>query len=758
MVLTLQISCNPYTKRITYKDVSREHYEELDVYNPLLKYDGSEFRYIVTDIVEKVYEQGYERIIFEGSDNDYEELEYAVKTVLLLEERFKGRKKLECIRLITNARDAFSTIKKEIEKLNKSILIEIPIVIMGTYGSGKTAFINALIGTEVLPSTRTAKIHRIRKSAFATVGKISFRYDGEGVVINFKDGDVHIDNKSEFCKNLYTSITENSKDNTIENYIYQTLKQLNEQDIKDICNGKKSHFSDLIEVEIPSEKGIFSDKKVIFSVFDTPGFDFVDKDACRNHFAILEQILRNQTQVVPVFVTVSNSMNVETKEFFSEVKNINLDKNNWIVIANKAELFSDEDIEKLLVENEKFRDWQSACIYFVSSIGGLASQKGTEVFYNDDYEQFFKKKEEDYLDPDSLYCRQLYGFNIIPNFREYNIKEKCQKAIESGDEKKQLLINSGIQCVVDEVLSRGEKYAVYNEHVNAKNYLAKIKNIMQREIEIKKTELEKINENKTDKKNEEIVKLKSFIDKNARYFGCKVIIQQYEKEINYIDDFNRQWLEYKKLLKKYSTGFGAKQRVDQNAVKEILEKLLECKKNTVKSFDDMSRIFFKDKERFFKEELITRVMMGKSIWDLTNTEKEKVNNAINDVIEDFSGLEKIRKDTVEKEDSDIMSGCLGKDNERINFRKLGDNSKKKFTQMVQEETQRIQMEFEKWFATWYDGLLGRIEREMVFLVPSLIRLKKKQDELQSSLDCFKEIVTVIEDSEKKLDGIIGFQK
>lgn len=654
-------------------------------------------------------------------------------------------------------------IKKEIEKLNKSILIEIPIVIMGTYDSGKTAFINALIGAEVLPSTRTAKIHRIRKSAFATVGKISFRYDGEDVVINFKDGDVHIDNKSEFCKNLYTSITENSKDNTIESHIYQALKQLNEHDIKDICNGKKSHFSDLIEVEIPSEKGIFSDKKVIFSVFDIPGFDFVDKDACRNHFAILEQILRNQTQGVPVFVTVPNSMNVETKEFFSEVKNINLDKNNWIVIANKAELFSDEDIEKLLVENEKFHDWQSACIYFVSSIGGLASQKGTEGFYNDDYGKFFIEKDEDYLDPDSLYCRQLYGFNIIPNFREYNIKEKCQEAIESGDEKKQLLVNSGIQCVVDEVLSRGEKYAVYNEHVNAKNYLTNVKNIMQREIEIKKTGLEEINKKKITIKNEKMIKLKSFIDKHARYFGCKDIIQQYEKEINYIDYFNRQWLEYKKLLKKHSTGFGAKQRVDRNAVKKILEKkLLECKENTVKSFNFMSRDFFNDKEQFLKEELITRVMKGKSIWDLTNTEKEKViyvlNNVINDVIEDFSGLEKIRKDTIVLEDSDIMSGCLGKDNERINFRKLGDISKKKLTQMVQEETQRIQMEFEKWFATWYDGLLGRIEREMVFLVPSLIRLKKKQDELQSSLDCFKEIVTVIEDSEKKLDGIIGFQK
>ncbi|MCI7589670.1 MAG: hypothetical protein MST11_08470 [Spirochaetia bacterium] len=122
MALTLQIICNPYTKRIRYGH--GEHCEKLDADNPLLQYVEKEFSYIVTDIVEEVYGQDYECIIFEGSDDDYEELEYAVKTVPLLKERFKGRKELKCIRSekrTINARDALGLIESEFKKLQEIV-------------------------------------------------------------------------------------------------------------------------------------------------------------------------------------------------------------------------------------------------------------------------------------------------------------------------------------------------------------------------------------------------------------------------------------------------------------------------------------------------------------------------------------------------------------------------------------------------------------------------------------------------------------
>ncbi len=249
MGMTLQIICNPYTKKITYKDKVGDKWESLDSENPLLKYDGKEFSYIATEVVKSIYEQDYSHVIFEGSDDDYEELEYAAKTVRDLEKRLESKDILICERSkkhFKKASEALKTIetefdglleilnkkysgqneaiKKEIGKFNETVSDEIPIVIMGTYSSGKSAFINALIGLEVLPSattTTTAKTHRIKKSPSSKKGRILFKYDGEDIELFFDENNLVVKTSSEkdFCRNLYSTIIENSKDNSIESHI-----------------------------------------------------------------------------------------------------------------------------------------------------------------------------------------------------------------------------------------------------------------------------------------------------------------------------------------------------------------------------------------------------------------------------------------------------------------------------------------------------------------------------------------------------------
>ena len=519
--MILKIICNPYTKKIDYKYKSGDKWENLDSANPLLKYDGKEFSYIATEVVKSIYEQGYEHVIFEGSPDDYEELEYAVKSVLKLEKKFDGKEIISCERSNKQFRKASEVlesiekefdglldilnkkysgqneeIKKEIKKFNETVADEIPIVIVGTYSSGKSAFINALIGSEVLPSatiTTTAKTHRIRKSSSSKTGKLSFTYDGIDVLILFNENNIEVKTTSEneFCSNLYSSIMENSKENSIESHIYQALKHLNEQDIIDSREENKSHLSDLIELEIPSKNGIFSDKKYNFSVLDTPGSDSADKGSDKSHFEILKNALANQTNGLPIFVTEPIRMNsAGNKEILKEMEEINLDKNNMIIIANQADNTSDEGIKKVLNENDVIREWQSTRIYFVSSIAGLAGQKrGPIDFYNDEYARPFRKNKDDFVDKTNPYYRQLYAFNIMPDSQKNRITMKCQKAIESGDEKSMLYANSGIQCVVEEVFAYGEKHALYNKCANANKYLVNAINIVQKEIKNKKDDL-----------------------------------------------------------------------------------------------------------------------------------------------------------------------------------------------------------------------------------------------------------------------------
>ncbi|MGP1603032.1 MAG: dynamin family protein [Treponema sp.] len=417
------------------------------------------------------------------------------------------------------------TISKEIEKFSDTVTDEIPIVIMGTYSSGKSAFINALIGLEVLPSattTTTAKTHRIRKSTSSKIGKITFKYDEEPVQLLFEETSLKVEPKpdNDFCNNLYCSIMENSKDNSIESHLYQALKHLNEQDRKDREKFHISHLSDLIELEVPSKNGIFSEKKYNFSVLDTPGSDSADKGTDKSHFQILKNALKNQTNGLPIFVTIPDGMNsAGNKEILDEMKTINLDKNNMIIIANKAEQSSDEGLKKLVTENDVIREWQSTRIYFVSSIAGLAGQKKGDIsfdipFYNEEYSRPFRKSERDFTEKDNNPdYRELYAFNIMPDSQKERIAQKCQKDVETGDKKRMLFANSGIQCVVEEVFSYGEKHALYNKCANAKKYLVNAINIVRDEIKSKKNELkapaEEISKKLDEKKRNLISQLRS---------------------------------------------------------------------------------------------------------------------------------------------------------------------------------------------------------------------------------------------------------
>lgn len=594
MGTTLQIICNPYTKKITYKQKSGDKWESLDLQNPLLKYDGKEFSYIATEVVRTIYHANdYTHVIFEGSDDDYEELEYAAKTVKELDKNLVSKTILICERSqkhFKKASEALKSIevefddlveilskkysgynediKKEIVKFNETVSNEIPIVVMGTYSTGKSAFINALIGFEVLPSattTTTAKIHRIRKSLSSKKGKILFNYDGDDVEILFNESDIEVKtiSEKEFCINIFTRIKENSKDNTIESHIFQALKLLNEQDIKDNRSGKL-HFSDLIEIEVPSNNGIFGDKRFNFSILDTPGSDSADEGLDKTHFEILKKALKDQTNGLPIFVTVPESMNsAGNKEILNEMKKINLDKNNMIIIANKADVIPNAGIIKLLEENDVIREWQSTRIYFVSAITGLAGQKKDNIsFYNDEYEDPFELTKTRFIDKANEKYRELYAFNIMPDIQKERITQICQKNVESGDEKKMLFANSGIQCVVEEVFSYGEKHALYNKCANAKKYLISAIEIVQKEILQKKEDIAAPAEEIAKKLDEKKKKLIEQLRQTSQNLSEQVI-SQYPNILSSKKDFKmedklkkigKEWInryeaEYKKELK-----------------------------------------------------------------------------------------------------------------------------------------------------------------------------------------------------------------
>lgn len=168
----IKITSNPYENAITYRKYNANSgtWESIDSNSDLWneKYKTSVFPFVVKNIVNIIYEEfksGNEQItiLFEGTDDEFKELES-----VCLDEEYNGLlRPVASVRYLRNARDILPDVKaifdqmqplisesvKDSEKVEREkrqfadVSKEaIPICVIGNYSSGKSTFINALIG------------------------------------------------------------------------------------------------------------------------------------------------------------------------------------------------------------------------------------------------------------------------------------------------------------------------------------------------------------------------------------------------------------------------------------------------------------------------------------------------------------------------------------------------------------------------------------------------------------------------------------
>src|SRR5574344_1660197 len=219
---TIKIRSDPYNQTIRYyRDVASNWVEITEPQNRLSTSDfrSGLFSDKVKDIVDEIYNTYHSVIInFEGTKYDYDDLCDAITS---------SQKKITPIRdnqcyntadiVFPQIRDIFTKDLKELfDKYQSSEVFKnftqqntprflqeyqdmaqrekqkqvVPICISGVMSSGKSAFINALIGTAILPSAAgatTAKICCIKQSKNENEGSIQFEYDKQTITIKDKD-------------------------------------------------------------------------------------------------------------------------------------------------------------------------------------------------------------------------------------------------------------------------------------------------------------------------------------------------------------------------------------------------------------------------------------------------------------------------------------------------------------------------------------------------------------------------------------------
>lgn len=554
----IRILCNPYTKQIKYfwrNDGGDELWTDLSESksSPFAKSKTSYKGFAEATIAHKAYEilnvinEHYNKskngieIIIDGTKDDLVEFENVIKTSFSDSGMFCSpgdTYMLTAKEVMPQIESIYSSLGKIlsehsddeigglIARYADTVKPEISLCVMGLYSSGKSSFINSLIGKEILPSASdpaTAKIYKISCENSVWVG---FEFDGIEYRIDFLDDEWKINtspdatlvsdivdainNEPSKEKKLYATLTVLNNYAIVEGKERQTKIEdiaakegllldafLDKHSVSSLLESgaiESYRLADLIEMGVPfSENTLLPINDFKFVIFDTPGSN---SEMHKEHVEILKKSLEDRTNGLPIFVTNADTLDsTDNAPVINMIETLgeSLDGTSTMIVVNKA----DEKSKKALMQKRekigelKVTSWKQSRIYFVSSIVSLGQkiddpisqdswmdQEYADIYY-DNYKKFDGSDERSLL--------ELFKYNIVPQ----NVQDEVEGIADNclGDEL--ILWNAGIRSIEREIGAFGERFALYNKCVQAEKYLEAAIEKLTEKIEITTGEIEK---------------------------------------------------------------------------------------------------------------------------------------------------------------------------------------------------------------------------------------------------------------------------
>ncbi len=484
----MRIICNPFKKEIEYQwyDVNLQDYVEVDPERSKLagkEYTSTAIQARAYELLQVINEEcnpgnmGLE-IAFVGCREDYEDLCKVVNAyfgdsgISVSRDRPYYNSASEIMpRIMEKYAEIKSVleaahdgeVEKKIDKYNDAVKPSIAVCVMGVYSAGKSAFINSLIGAEVLPSKSDPTTARVCRVCSGEKYKISFLFDDKECVLTF-NGNKYKPNRNcsqDIIRELEGIIGPEDRPGEVF-HMNRALDVINEY------KNEEHVIGDLIEIWLPFQNTGLPAGEFDFVIYDTPG---VDSASNPRHFEVFKNSLSGQTNALPVLLTTSDDMDKEgNAKMLSQVREAgtSLDTANALVVVNKA----DEKGPKTLGEKKTkskelgITKWKSTQIFFLSSLMGIASKKnnpddGDEWLDEDMYEIFGEKKEK-YISDE----RKLFEYNIVDQSKDREIK-----GYPDDRDTTHLYRNSGLEAVERELAEYARKYALRNKCQKASDYL-----------------------------------------------------------------------------------------------------------------------------------------------------------------------------------------------------------------------------------------------------------------------------------------------
>lgn len=526
----VKIISNPYKKETKFQRWSNDENAWIDI-----NYDNNEksklvnneltsgfFPFKARKIVEAFaseydphgVDDGVLEIDFEGSADEYDEL-----ADVCADEQFKDViRPVKSKIYLKNARDILPEVKKLFQEMSPLIVQSVsqekiqadlsrfsdassdvvPICVMGNYSAGKSTFINALVGSEILPSgneTVTSKVYKISRSRYADRANVKCKYLSYDIDVqingeNTEFPETYIEN--ELTTQLKNALLEMSGESIVSR-VNKALSIINDFEGEE----DEPKVSDLIEVSIPFTNGVLAKSQHPFVIFDTPGSNSASN---ARHLKVLKEAMANMTNGLPIFLSTPDNLDTTDNESLYHVirEMEELDSRFTMIVVNKADTAGIQRRGATIEEQNRIlrqavpRNLYSGGMFYVSSILGLGS-KTQGKFIDYIYEDIYDAQVDRYENADNKHYKTLYLFNIQPS----QLKKRSDKL--AAEQSELVYANSGLFTIENEIDQFAGIYSAYNKCFQSQMFLTRVIQITGEEIEDKKIECEGIRQSIKDK-------------------------------------------------------------------------------------------------------------------------------------------------------------------------------------------------------------------------------------------------------------------
>lgn len=526
MANQVRIEYDPYHTQIFYNWRTDAEREWGQLTNSILTeqevYQKSSLQSILPEVIARI-DENYNRnkcepleIVFCGTDEDYEDFGEILATYyskqenklrpVLKRDEVEYRSAVEIqpeideimkkLRQEFDWDDAQSEVQSSLARYHDIVSDCIPICVIGPYSTGKSMFINALIGEEILPSGTDPETARVYKIVPSNESSIDFQYGNETYTFRFPAEAPKLDTagsdapSDEITKLFDAFADENYKERRAADNVHMALAALN-----NMANtqGAQSKLGSLICVNVPFYRSpLFSSKSshTTFEIYDTPGSAAAKHE---DHLQALKQALQARSNGLPILLTEPNSTEgtalVDLSKTLHECGTA-LDTNHILLVVNKADTaVASVQTKSAHYRNERygkstgndpgkpdksvFGQWKSGWIFFVSSIMALGSKKESEKWFDKDARrQYLSAKLYSTQLDDELYI-SFPQYDILPEkqrIKNMQAVEAAEQRMHTGNEtdiRELITQNSGIRAIESEICRYAERHAAYHKCAEA---------------------------------------------------------------------------------------------------------------------------------------------------------------------------------------------------------------------------------------------------------------------------------------------------